>query len=478
VRYGPTLALQKISFEVGDAECLLVTGPSGCGKSTLGRVLAGLIPRAIPAEMEGAVRIAGVDVGRQPLPEVAKRVGMVFQNPASQLFHLRVDDEVAFGPRNLGLPEPEIQQRVAWALEAVGLAGYEDRQPLALSGGQQQRVAIAAALAMQPRVLVLDEPTASLDITGTRHVMTALREVRERFGLTLMVIEHRLTAASRLADRVLVLDKGRIAAQGDVQEVLGDRRLLRELGLRRPTEGKLAPWRDLLIADGQGCGKDAILELMGVSAGYDRQPAIHDIDLELYPGEFAALVGENGSGKSTLALTAAGLLKPMRGCVRFSGGRKPRPGLDVSLLFQDPQEQLFTGSVDDEIAFAPRNYSRFNPAQHYRTLAEMDLTTLRGRRPTTLSLGQQQRTALGACLSLRPRLVILDEPTMGQDWDHLERLMEFLQELNRRGTAILLITHDYKLVHRYAERVMLMKEGRIILDGHLRHDLSRALAAD
>jgi len=471
VRYGSVLALEDISFELGAGECLLVAGPSGCGKSTLGRVLSGLIPGSIPAQVRGKVCIADMDVLHQPLPQVSRQVGMVFQNPSSQLFHLRVEDEVAFGPRNLGLPEAEVQQRVNWALEAVGLKGFEDQNPINLSGGQKQRVAIAAALAMRPQVLVLDEPTASLDISGTEHVMAALKELRQRLGLTLVLIEHRLAEAAVLADQALVLDAGRIVAQGGVDQVLGDRDLLQKLGLRRPLEGALPPWENLLTPNHQTkAGIEAVLELQEVSAGYDRRLVIHDINLALYPGEFAALIGENGAGKSTLGLAAAGLIKPARGRVRFIGGKKPRPGLDVSLLFQDTQEQLFTSSVDDEIAFAPRNYRMYDPEQHARILAETDLSTLRARQPTTLSAGQQQRTAQGACLSLKPRLLILDEPTMGQDWGHLERLMAFLVELNRLGMAILLITHDYKLVYRFADRVMLMQEGRIILDGQLRNE--------
>jgi energy-coupling factor transport system ATP-binding protein len=174
-----------------------------------------------------------------------------------------------------------------------------------------------------------------------------------------------------------------------------------------------------------------------------------------------ALVGDNGAGKTTLALTAAGLIKPQAGRVRFTNGRRPRPGLDVGLLFQDPLEQLFTDSVAEEVAFGPENYDCFDPEVQARTLQHADLWDLRARRPLSLSTGQQQRTALAACLSLQPRLLILDEPTLGQDWGHLEQLMDYLQTLNRQGATILLISHDYKLVHHYADRVILMKAGRI-----------------
>ena len=197
-------------------------------------------------------------------------------------------------------------------------------------------------------------------------------------------------------------------------------------------------------------------------AGYNGHDVLQGVNLAIYPRDFVALVGSNGAGKSTLALVIAGLRKPRRGQIRFADGRRPRPGLDVALLFQNAADQLFTDSVDEEVAFGPRNYDRFQPADHAQVMREADLEVLAARRPLQLSVGQQQRTALGACLALHPRLVILDEPTLGQDWGHLQRLMDFLCQLNATGTAVLLISHDYKLVHRYAKQILYMEDGRIL----------------
>jgi energy-coupling factor transport system ATP-binding protein len=468
VSYGAVPALQDVSFDVGAGECLVVTGLSGCGKSTLARVLVGVIPHSIPAALSGTVSIAGMDVLSQSTVEVARQVGAVFQNPRSHLFHLRVDDEVAFGPRNLGLPGEEITTRVEWALEAVGLTGLRARKPASLSGGQIQRVAIAAALAMRPAVMVLDEPTASLDVEGTQSVIRTLEKLKQEFGMTIILVEHRLAEVRRIADRVLVLHEGWLAAQGGFDEVLGDPQILRTYGLRRPTMESLSDWSQLLMPNGHHPQDlQPLLDLENLSAGYNGQAIIRDVNLELFPGEFAALVGDNGAGKSTLALAAAGLLKPLAGSVRIKSRAHPRPGLDVALLFQNPADQLFTDSVEEEISFGPENYRSFQPDVHEQTLANADLLTLRRRRPFSLSVGQQQRTALASCIALRPALVILDEPTLGQDWRHLQQLMDFLLQLNRQGTAILLITHDYKLVHRYARRVILMDTGRVILDGRI-----------
>ncbi len=468
VQYGRVPGLSDVCLDVSPGECLLVTGPSGCGKSTLARAISGLIPHALPAGMQGRVEVAGADTREHALPALAQRVGVVFQNSATQLFHLRVDDEVAFGPRNLGLDEAEVQARVNWALAATGLAQLRDRKPAELSGGQKQCLAIAAVLAMRPQVLVLDEPTASLDVPSTRRVMDTLAALRRQHGTTIVLVEHRLAEAAHLADRLVLMDEGRIVADGRPLEVLADRQLRKTMGLRRPGQEPLTPWSDLIQPNGdRPPGVAPLLSLHNVSAGYGRQAVIHDVDLTFYPGDFIALVGDNGAGKSTLALVAAGLIKPLQGQVQYGGGKRPRPGLDVALLFQNPAEQLFTDRVDDEVAFGPLNYGCFERAHHLHTLEEADLHGLRGRRPFSLSVGQQQRTALAACLALRPRLLILDEPTLGQDWGHLQRLMDFLGHLNREGTAILLISHDYKLVHHYARRAVLMQAGRIQASGYL-----------
>ena len=473
VNYGSIPALREINLDISSGECVLITGPSGCGKSTLGRVICGLIPHAIPAQIEGQIQVAGLDNLTQTIPAIAQHVGMVFQRPASQLFHLRVEDEVAFGPRNLGLDETEVQERTTWALQATGLVDLRNEKPAALSGGQKQCLAIAAALAMRTQVLVLDEPTASLDVPNTRRVMDTLATLHGDYGITIVLIEHRLAEAAQLASRVILMEAGAILAEGAPQEVFADKEIRMRLGLRRPTEEPSVSWEELIQSNGDHqLERKPLLTLDRVSAGFNGRQIIQDIQLSLFPGEFVALVGDNGAGKSTLAMVAAGLIKPQSGAVRFVDGARPRPGLDVALLFQDPQEQLFTDSVEEEVAFGPNNYNCFDPDRHSEILLEADLGGLGSRRPLSLSVGQQQRTALAACLSLHPRLLILDEPTLGQDWGHLQRLMNYLQVLNQHGTTILLISHDYKLVHHYAQRVILLRNGRIDRIGKIHFTVS------
>ena len=464
VRYGAQPALEGVSLSIAAGEFVLISGPSGCGKSTLARVLAGMIPAVIRAQVEGRARVAGLDPSRTPPASLATRVGLVFQNPATQLFCLTVEEEVAFGPRNLGLDEDAVRERVDWALQATGLEELRGRAPLELSGGGQQRLAIAAALALRAPLLVLDEPLASLDRPGARQVLHTLVDLNRQHGMTIVMIEHRLAEASRVAGRIVLMDRGRIVADEPADAISGDRERLELPGLARPDTPPARDW----TADRTRLARRALVELRGVSAGYNGKTVLDGIDLCLYPGEFVALVGENGSGKSTLARVLAGLMRPRGGRRLAPGGGRARAGRDVGLLCQNPLDQLLTERVDDEVALGPRNWAVFDHTAHEETLSAADLVALRERAPLSLSVGQQQRTVLAAALALEPRLLILDEPTLGQDWSHLKRLMDFVAGLNARGSTILLITHDHDLAARYARRVLLMRDGRIAGDGALK----------
>lgn len=510
VSYGEHKALEDVSLHVEAGEFVLLTGPSGCGKSTLARCLAGLIPHGAAAEtvrMSGSVRVDGLLTAEHTLPQLAAHVGLVFQNPATQLFCLTVEEEVAFGPRNLALSPDEVAGRVRFALAAAGIEHLRRRTVNTLSTGEQQRLAIAAVLAMRPRILVLDEPTSNLDLKGTRAVLETLDRLCRQHGLTVLVIEHRLHDLSRLADRLLVMDGGRIVADDMPQRILGQKELLARLGVRYPWHVLQDDWSALLPGGlaprAASDGGPPLVALQDVEAGYGRQVVLKGFDLALSRGEFVALVGDNGAGKTTVARVLAGLLKPRRGKVIWNAGTR------VGLLLQNPLNQLFCDSVEEEVAFGPRNFGHFSAAWLDEVLAVADLQELRARRPYALSSGQQQRTALAAVLSLMPEqlgkprklvapphsrqrgigvrrspagldgpagardgLLILDEPTMGQDWRHLSGFMDFLSQLNARGMTILLITHDYKLICRYAQRIVVLQNGRIVADGSPRLPLA------
>ena len=457
-------ALQGMDLRVARGEFVFLTGSSGCGKSTLARLLNGLIPHVIPGELGGQVWVNGLDTRWQPVAALAGQVGLVFQIPETQLFNLTVEEEVAFGPRNLKLSGEEVAERVVWAMESVGISALRRRAVRELSGGEKQRVAIASVLALRPAVLVLDEPLANLDIPGQALVLNILRCLHQETGLTILLIEHKTEAILPLADRVLIMDRGRIVRDGPPEAVFAEREFLRNLGIRLPRQGKNAPRAEPKTISRQDAGLS--IHLNDVSFGYHRRrPVLEGVSLTVGQGEFVALNGDNGAGKSTMARLMLGLLRPNQGmvCVGQSKGRFMR-GREVGLLLQNPLEQLFCDTTDEEIAFGLENYRLPAEKGVEQALAVTGLSHKRGNRVQALSSGEQQRLALASVLALAPQVLILDEPTLGLDWGHLSYLMAFVSELNRQGTTVVLITHDEEVVNTYARRTVRLAGGRIADD--------------
>jgi len=463
VGFGQQPVLRGIDLHIGAGERVLLAGASGSGKSTLLRCIAGIVPHAVAADMTGRITVASRDTASTSLGDLAQTVGLVFQNPGVQLFNLTVGEEVAFGPLNLGLTSREVRTRSEWALSVSGLTGREGEEVRTLSGGEQQRLAIAAVLAMRPAVLALDEPLASLDVESSRRLIGVLEELSRTAGTTVIVAEHRLREGAELASRTVLLDDGRVVADGQTAILMNQWSLLRELGLRRPTSASQSSWEQL-VGPAAAPGGAPIVELRGVEAWYGRRCVLAGLDLVIHEGEFVALVGDNGSGKTTVARLLAGMLPPKAGVVRWAHG-KPVPGRDVGILLQDSRWQLFCDTVASEIAFGPSNFGINAGPLVSRLLKAADLEQAGDRPLYTLSAGQQQRAALAAVLAIEPRLLILDEPTIGQDWRHLDRLMTVVSDLNRRGCAVLLISHDFKLIHRHASRIVMLRGGRVAADG-------------
>lgn len=467
VHYGSTRALCDVSLDVAAGSFTLISGPSGCGKSTLALCLSGLVHHIPATRVSGQVRVDGMDPSAHSPAQLASHLGLVFQNPSTQLFNATVNEEVAFAPRNLGLPAEEITARVTFALQATGITHLSQREVRHLSAGEQQLVAIASVLALRPRVLILDEPTANLDWHSTARLLSILSRLQREEGLTVVIIEHRLQTIAPLAERAIIMHEGRIVADGPPADVFADKERLTALGLYYPWHQAEHDIKKYISATRSSPPPaEPLIRLQGLEAGYGRRRVLHNIDLALYPGEFVALVGNNGAGKSTLARVLAGILRPRRGKVIWAPALRRLPaGRRVGLLFQNPLHQLVCDRVEDEVSFGPRNYHRDTDDGLEDILAAADLSALRHRRPQALSAGQQQRTALAATLALSPHLLILDEPTMGQDWGHLSRVLDFLTHLNNEGQTILLITHDYKLICHYASRIIWLHEGRIMDDG-------------
>jgi energy-coupling factor transport system ATP-binding protein len=461
VRYPGVCALDGFDLSISAGAFVVIGGRSGSGKSTLALALLGLLHQeeASPrAQVTGEILVHGLSTRDHPMAQIATQAGLVFQNPAAQLFNGLVEEEVAFGPRNLGLQGEEIAGRVAFACEAVGIGHLRGREVRRLSGGEQQRVAIAAALAMRSTILILDEPTANLDAEGTQSVARVLARLNRRFGVTVVVVEHRLEPFLPHAHRLIWLDRGRVVADGSADEVLGPGshgRVIRPVFVSSPRE----PAPDATTRRLPSVWGGALVTVRRVTVGYEGHPVLRDCSLTLERGEFAGLLGRNGVGKSTLARVLAGLIRPRRGKVVWHGNGKRYP--QVGFLQQNPEHQLVCQVVEEEVRFAPRNSGRDRNQDVEELLLRSGLQDLRHRPTHALSVGEQQRTALAATLALRPELLILDEPTIGQDWHHLSQLMDLVSELNRQGHTVLLITHDRRLVDRYAHRVWEMMDGKV-----------------
>jgi energy-coupling factor transporter ATP-binding protein EcfA2 len=468
VSYGNKAVLNDISCTVKAGEFVLISGPSGCGKSTLALTLTGLIPHAKKAQMNGAVRIGGIDTRERSVAELASHIGIVFQNTWSQLFHSTVEEEVSFAPRNRRLSPVEIVQRTDFALSSAGITHLRGNRLVELSEGERHRVAIASILSMKPKILVLDEPTANLDWRGVELVMETISKLNRELGITVLVIEHRLSAVYHYCSKALIMKEGGIVCFGNRESVLSDKSRLVRLGLR-------FPWRwvergpERYVPDGitpPDREEEPIVTLEKVKARYGKREILHGIDLTIYPGEFLALVGNNGAGKSTLARVIAGLHRPKSGRVRWHPALKKLPmGRRVGFMFQATGEQLLCSSVMEEVSLGPECFGLERQVCTERAIELMDLSALEHRPTHTLSMGEGQRCVLASVFAVNPVLFILDEPTVGQDWAHLSRVMSYLKRLRKMGKAILLITHDDKLVCRFAERIVLLEEGRIIADG-------------
>ncbi len=511
--YNPSL--KGLNMEVERGEFVLLTGPSGCGKTTFCRCLNGLIPHFYDGELKGELRVSGLSTREHPISELARHVGLVFQNPDNQIFALTVEKEVAFGPENLGLERVEILKAVEWALRVTGIAELRHRGTNELSGGQKQRLAIASVLAMRPEIIVLDEPTSFLDPQGAERIFEVLETLKREFEITIILIEHRVDLAVRYADRVIVFDDGGVIADGPPGEVFGaeearlagvgtpkivelSKRLARRGvkldGLPVTVEEFISKMRGALPIRGSSPEPkwsmrmepsipkgSPILELEDIHYTYPTGvKAIDGVSLTIDRGEFIAIMGENGAGKTTLVKHFNGLLRPQRGRVLVDGVDSSKMSVaalarKVGLVFQNPDDQLFAESVEEEIRFALRNFGFDEEVIERRVewaLNLLDIGRYRGSSPFTLSGGERKRVALASVLAWDPDVVVLDEPTIGQDYAQKERLRHFLMQLRTRGKTIVIVTHDVEFVAENRPRVVLMAGGRIIADGPVERIMS------
>ncbi len=489
-------ALKNVDLTVYPGEFVTITGPSGCGKSTLSYCLAGFIPHSFDGTMEGRAIIGGRDTRSIVPGKLAGIAGLVQQDPEAQLCTLQVKDEVAFGPENLGLSSREIAQRLKWALDVAGIGGFEERFLHTLSGGEKQRVAIAGVLAMRPQLLILDEPTANLDPRGCREVLAVLEKLRREQNSAIIIFEHRLQYLLPLTDRVIFMDQGRIIADKRPHAATGkhfltafDRRQEKAVALPISSAGQDSeqpapvvetsprePADEAVRAEPplprQGEAAEPLLSVEGLAVYYGTKAVLEEICFSLYPGDRVALMGDNGCGKSTLLLALLGIIQPARGRICFAGNdlagiRVTRRARDMGFTFQNPNHQLFEQTVLKEAQLP----SLFLAAGQEESLARVeqlllrfDLERYRERLPFALSLGEKKRLTLVSVLAYLPRILLLDEPLVGQDQDRVDLLQEALFEHSRRGGTTIMACHEPGVVADCCTRVLFLEEGRLIID--------------
>jgi energy-coupling factor transport system ATP-binding protein len=484
-------ALRDVSLQVAPGEFVLVTGPSGAGKSSLLRALSGLVPHFSGGTLSGSVRVAGLNPIIDGPQRLSRHVGMVFQNPEAQAVLDRVEADIAFALENAAIAPQEMRLRVEELLHLLELTDLRARPLHTLSGGERQRAAIAAALALRPQILALDEPTSQLDPQSASDVLIALARLNEELGLTIVLSEHRLERVLRYVDRVVALEDGQIVADGAVPGVLEQLPQLPPLG----DLGRKLSWQPLPLTvkearrflpvlpatNGNGINRghpslpvherEPLLEARDVHFGYDSRPVLRGVHLKVHAGEAVVLMGRNGSGKTTLLKTMVGLLKAQRGSISVAGqsiaGREVADICrDVAYLPQAPDDLLFADTVQEELETTLHNHRIRVEAQWVGALlARLGLAQQAAAYPRDLSVGERQRVALGALMVTKPRLLLLDEPTRGLDYKAKANLVDLWQGWKREGLGLLLVTHDVELAAQVADRVLVLSEGEVIAAG-------------
>jgi energy-coupling factor transporter ATP-binding protein EcfA2 len=426
-------AIDGLTESIAEGEVVVITGPSGCGKSTVCRAIGGFIPELISARVDGEITLDGASVWETDSARIAQRVGYIQQDPDAQICTLHVEREVAFGPENLCLPLEEVSTRVDECLAAVGIDHLRHRETTDLSGGEKQRLAIASILAMRPKILLLDEPTANLDPDGAKTLFDLLSRLREERGMTLVIVEHRIRPLVEMGPRMLVLDRGRLVRRHRREWVdprdMGLRSGAAELRTTVPTE-------------------DRLLSIDGLTFGYGA-PLFRDLALDLCRGEVLGLIGPNGGGKTTLLRLIAGLAKLDAGRIEVADGVK------TGFVFQHPHHQIFERTVTRELLID--GHER-RPGELDQWLVEGRLSGFGGVPPLSLSLGEQRRLTLLTALRREPDLLLLDEPFIGQDRRNVDWIVAQIRGHCARGGGVILVSHDVPLVAALAHRILYLDE--------------------
>ncbi|HZD55827.1 MAG TPA: ABC transporter ATP-binding protein [Anaerolineales bacterium] len=483
-RQRPETAIEEISFSLQPGELLLVAGASGCGKTTLIRCINGLIPRSYKGDLEGRILIFDEDTSHWPLARISQTIATVLQDPERQILGTKVLNEVAFGLENLGLPREEIFQRVDEALEHLNIEQLRDRETFNLSGGEKQKVALAGVLAMRPKILLLDEPLASLDPASALETLAMVRRLVDE-GMSVLLIEHRVEDVLKIhPDQVMFMEGGRIRHLGGVEGLVKvvdyhEVKLPAEMIMQRaaadapPGEIKILPGVSGPSPSEEKGAEQALVRFENVTFEYEAgTEVLHETNLEIHRGDVIAILGPNGAGKTTFVKHAIGLLKPKSGRVLVNDKDTREASVaeiaaTLGYVFQSPSHMLFASTVYQELAFGPKNLKHPPDQIEKEVKKALEIVNLIEREqdsPLALSFGQQKRVSIAAILAMRSRILAMDEPTAGQDYMNYMNFMDSILQLPGFD-AILFITHDVDLAVIYANRAILMADGNVVADG-------------
>ena len=505
--------LKDISLTINKGEFLGIIGATGAGKTTLCLALTGIVPQFYGGRFFGKIVIAGLDSLEHPVSELARHVGIVFEDPEVQITATSVENEIAFALENLCVPREEILRRIPIVLKSVRLEGFEKKNPQELSGGQKQRLAIAAALALQPDLLILDEPTSQLDPIGSQEVFATVKELKQELGVTIVMVSHAAEEMAEFCDRIALLSEGELIAVGTPDEIYAEVDLLQQNKLRPPevaqafnlirqkginiskipvtlqsgiealsllrSQNQVLPPPEFRSPNfhNPNLNKPPVLSVKNLRHTYDDgTEALKNISLDIYEGEYVLIVGQNGAGKSTLVKHFLNLLKPTAGkvLVRDRNTRElsvSELAQSIGYLAQNPDNQIFNTTVEKEVAFALPFLGYDSEAvkqETSRSLKAMQLWEHRNSHPLSLPKGERGRIVIAALLAMNPEIIIFDEPTTGQDYQGASSILDVSRQLHQMGKTVIVITHHLYLMPDYADRAIVMGKGTILLDAPLR----------
>ena len=494
--------LKNIDLTINKGEKVLIVGPSGSGKSTLSHCINGLIPFSYNGEIEGELIIDNIKPYEESLSDVSKKVGTILQDQDSQFIGLSVGEDVAFNFENNAMPLNEMKVKVIDALELVNMVDFIDHSPYELSGGQKQRVSLAGVLGSDAEVLLFDEPLANLDPASGKEIMQLINDIHEKTNKTIIIVEHRIEdVLEQPFDKVIVINKGKVQGFGTPDEILKSD-LLKNNGLREPLYleamklagcdiSKSENLKDLNNIDeknkevlknwfnNETSNKDSIikeekiLEVKNLAFSHDGiKNTINDVSFHLNKGEILAVLGNNGAGKSTLCRLITGILKPQKGSIFLNNQcidswSIKQKGSAIGYVMQNPNQMISQHMIKDEIALGLkcRNYSKEEIDKKVEEVLKIcGLYPYRNWPVSALSYGQKKRVTIASILAINPEVIILDEPTAGQDYKHYTEFMEFIKELSAQGISIILITHDMQLTLEYCHRAVVLSGGEKIAD--------------